>query len=381
MLSRFAGALLIPLALLLDAAPARSALAQAWPPFVLVAGLLAIGLVAGRDGLFDAAAARLVRLPGPPVTFALACFALVAVVAALLNLDTAAVFLTPVLIKAARRRRVDTRPFLYGSVFMANASSLFLPGSNLTNLLVLSGKHLSGATFFVRMLPLALAAPLLTALGLIVIHRASLHTGVSQDAQPGMQPGSADGELAGEPAVRLRLGLGLWGALLAAAAIVALRNAALPVLAVGLALVALRARGGQLGWGESISWLGVPTLLGLLGAAVAFGTLARASAFPADVLHSSGTVASATVAALASVAVNNLPAAVLLSSTAHLPMRALLLGLNIGPNLAVSGSLAVLLWWRAACAVGAKPSAIAYSRQGLVLAPLALGGALVLGAL
>jgi arsenical pump membrane protein len=381
MLSRFAGALLIPLALLLDAAPARAALAQAWPPFVLVAGLLAIGLVAGRDGLFDAAAARLVRLPGPPVTLALACFALVAVVTAVLNLDTAAVFLTPVLIKAARRRGVDTLPFLYGSVFMANASSLFLPGSNLTNLLVLSGGHLSGATFFARMLPLALAAPLLTALGLTAIHRGGLRTGVHSDEQPGGASDAADREPAGEPAVRLHVGLGLWGALLAAALIVVLRNAALPVLAIGLVLVALRARGGRLGWGESISWLGVPTLLSLLGVSIALGTLARASAFPADILHSSGSVVTAAVAALASVAVNNLPAAVLLSSTAHLPMGALLLGLNIGPNLAVSGSLAVLLWWRSACAVGAKPSAIAYSRQGLLLAPLALVGALVLGAL
>jgi arsenical pump membrane protein len=363
---RLAGAPLIPLALLLDAAHARSALAQAWPPFVLVAGLLAIGLVAGRDGLFDAAASRLVRLPGPPVVLALACFALVAVVTALLNLDTSAVFLTPVLIKTARRRGIDSMPFLYGSVFMANASSLFLPGSNLTNLLVLSGEHLSGATFFARMLPMALAAPLITAGGLLVIHRRGLLVG---------------GAPAREPATRLRLGLGFWGALLAAVLIVALRNAALPVLAVGLILLARRAAMGELGWRESSSWLGIPTLLSLFGLSVALGTLARASAFPADLLHSPGNLVTAILAALASVTVNNLPAAVLLSSTVHLPMRALLLGLNVGPNLAVTGSLAVLLWWRAARAAGASPSVIAYSAQGLVLAPLALVGALALGAL
>ncbi len=345
---------------------ARSALDQAWPPFVLVAGLLLIGLVAGRDGLFDAAASRLVRLPGPPVVLLLACFGLVAVVTALLNLDTAAVFLTPILIKTARRRNVDEMPFLYGSVFMANASSLFLPGSNLTNLLVLSGRHVSGATFFARMLPVALAAPLITAAGLLVIHRRRLLAG---------------GEPVREPSLRPRLGVGFWGALLAAGLVVALRNAALPVLAIGLVVLALRARGGELPWRESLSSLGVPTLLSLFGLSVALGTLARASAFPADVLHTPGSVVTATVAALASVTVNNLPAAVLLSSTAHLPTRALLLGLNVGPNLAVTGSLAVLLWWRSARAVGARPSAIAYSRQGLVLAPLALIGALALGAL
>src|ERR1700689_2298040 len=159
---RLAGALLIPLVLLLDTVHARSALAQAWPPFVLVAGLLAIGLVAGNDGLFDAAASRLVRLPGPPVVLLLACLALVAMVTALLNLDTSVVFLTPVLIKTARRRRLDVAPFLYGSVFMANASSLLLPGSNLTNLLVLRQDPESGASFFARMLPMALAAKPIT---------------------------------------------------------------------------------------------------------------------------------------------------------------------------------------------------------------------------
>jgi arsenical pump membrane protein len=361
---RLAGALLIPLVLLLDASDARSALAQAWPPFVLVAGLLLIGLVAGHDGLFDAVASRLVLLPGPPIVLLLACFALVAVVTALLNLDTSAVFLTPVLIEAAGRRQVDVMPFLYGSVFMANACSLFLPGSNLTNLLVLSGNHASGGAFFARMLPMALAAAVLTAAGLIVIHRRSLFVG---------------GLAVCESPMRLRLGVGFWGALLAASLIVLLSNAALPVLIVGLLLLAWRARSGELGWGESLSGLGVPVLLSLFGLSVALGTMARASAFPADALHSAGSVSTALVAALASVLVNNLPAAVLLSATRHIHTGPLLLGLNVGPNLAVTGSLAVLLWWRAASATGSRPSAIAYSRQGLLLAPIALLGALAIG--
>lgn len=366
MYRRLAGVPLILLALLLDASDARPALAQAWPPFVLVAGLLLIGLVAGRDGLFDAAASRLVGLPGPPVALLLACLALVAVVTALLNLDTAAVFLTPVLIGVARRRGVDVVPFLYGSIFMVNASSLFLPGSNLTNLLVLSGEHVSGGSFFARMLPMALAAPLITAVGLVLIHRRRLLAG---------------GERELERPTALRLGLGFWGGLFAAVLIIALRNAALPVLALGLVLVALRARRGALAWGETLSWLGAPVLVSLFGLAVALGTVARASAFPAAVVHSAGRPLTAAVAALASVVVNNLPAAVLLSSAPPRHPGALLLGLNVGPNLAVTGSLSVLLWWRAAHAAGATPSALAYSRQGLVLTPLAIVGALAGGAL
>lgn len=361
---RLAGAILIPLALLLDVSNASSALAQAWPPFVLVAGLLLIGLVAGRDGLFDAAAARLVALAGPPVVLLLACFALVALVTALLNLDTSVVFLTPVLIQTARRRGLDPTPFLYGSVFMANASSLFLPGSNLTNLLVLSGEHVSGASFFTRMLPAALAAFLITAAGLVLIHRRLLASSVQTPR---------------ESPAPLHPGLGLWGALAAAALIVILHNAALPVLAIGLVLLLVRAAQARLVLRETLSWLGVPVLLSLFGLSVALGTLARASAFPADVMHSAGPPLTAVVAAAASVLLNNLPAAVLLSSGTHLHTSALLLGLNVGPNLAVTGSLAVLLWWRAAKASDVTPSAIAYSRQGLILAPLALLGALLLG--
>jgi arsenical pump membrane protein len=365
---RLGGVPLIALALVLDASPAGSALAQAWPPFVLVAGLLLVGRVAGHDGLFDAAASRLVALPGPPVVLALACFALVAVVTALLNLDTSVVFLTPVLLQSARRRGVGELPFLYGSVFMANASSLFLPGSNLTNLLVLSGRHVAGGVFFTHMLAMALVASAITAAGLVAIHRRGLFADVgSERAAP-------------PPAAPLRLGVGLWGTLAAAVLIVLLKNAALPVLVLGLLLTVWRARGGELGLRESISGLGAPVLASLFGLCVGLGTLARASSFPADVLHSAGAPLTAVVAAGASVLVNNLPAAVLLSSRSHLHTGALLLGLNVGPNLAVTGSLAVLLWWRAARAAGARPSALAYSRQGLLLAPLAMLGALALGA-
>jgi hypothetical protein len=104
--------------------------------------------------------------------------------------------------------------------------------------------------------------------------------------------------------------------------------------------------------------------------------LDRASAFPGDVLHSAGSLTTSAVAAGASVLVNNLPAAVLLSAKAPAHASALLLGLNLGPNLAVTGSLSALLWWRAARTVGARPSVSAYSRQGLVLAPIAILGAL-----
>jgi arsenical pump membrane protein len=59
-------------------------------------------------------------------------------------------------------------------------------------------------------------------------------------------------------------------------------------------------------------------------------------------------------------------------------MAPLLLGLNVGPNIAVTGSLSALLWWRAALGQGVRPSALSYSRQGVVLSVVAIGGALLI---
>src|SRR5712691_9124028 len=136
---------------------------QEWPPFVLVTGLLLIGAAAAADGLFEALGARLAGARLGARGLLVALLGVVAAVTAVLNLDTSVVFLTPVLVHAARRRRLDERPFLYGSVFMANAGSLLLPGSNLTNLLVLRTAPQSGAAFAARMLPAWIAACATTA--------------------------------------------------------------------------------------------------------------------------------------------------------------------------------------------------------------------------
>jgi len=111
-------------------------LAQTWPPFVLIAGLLLVGVVAASDRLFEAAGTLAARLPGGGLVLFTSLMALVIVVTVILNLDTSVVFLTPILLHAARRRHLGETAFLYGAVFMSNSASLLLPGSNLTNLLV-----------------------------------------------------------------------------------------------------------------------------------------------------------------------------------------------------------------------------------------------------
>ncbi len=330
---------------------------QAWPPFVLVTGLLLIGLVANHDGLFEQTGRFVQRLAGPPVVLLAACLLLVAVVTAVLNLDTAVVFLTPVLVHAARGRGIEEEAFLYGTVYMANASSLYLPGSNLTNLLVLSHQPISGGTFAARMLPVALTATLATALGLFVLFRRRLRAAPNQRPQRA----SWDG-----------LGLGLPGALAAAVLTIALANPAIPVLAVGLVLAVVEVARGRLQWREVVRAVGPIVLISLFLVCVAVGVIARSWDGPAQLLDGAGRWGTTGIGALASVTINNLPAAVLLSAHAVAHPRALLLGLNIGPNIAVTGSLSAFLWWRAARQVNTQPSLVAFSRRGAPLAVFAI---------
>ena len=169
-----AGVVAVVVAVAIDGTATRSAASQVWPAFVLVAGLLLVGLVADQDGLFEAAGRRLaVGAPNGLVLFATAA-ATIAVVTASLNLDTSVVFLTPVLVYAAKTRGQGEAALLIGCLLLSNAGSLLLPGSNLTNLIVLGQLHLSGGEFLSRMVLPWTAAVLITAAVIAVAHRRSL---------------------------------------------------------------------------------------------------------------------------------------------------------------------------------------------------------------
>jgi arsenical pump membrane protein len=346
-----------------------AALAQSWPPFVLIAGLLLIGLLANRDGLFAWGGARLEGLPGGGLALLAAALLLDAVVTAVLNLDTAVVFLTPVLVFAARRRRVGIEPFLYGCVFMANASSLFLPGSNLTNLLVLDAHGGgSGANFAAEMFPIAITAALVTAIGIAFLFRRSLAAEGMGGAKPGAHP-------------EVVLGPGLAATVAAVVLVLVLRQPALAVLAVGLLATAVELVRSRITIADVWRVVGPASLLAAFVLTVALGTLARHWDGPAELIGGASGPETAGLAALSTVFINNLPSAALYSAHAVDHSRMLLLGLNVGPNLAVTGALSALLWFRAAREIDARPSLLEFSRRGIPLALVAMGAAIVVGML
>ncbi len=343
-------------------AHARAAAGQDWPPFVLVAGLLLVGLVADEDGLFAAGGHALARLAPNGAALYVGTAVLVVSVTTLLNLDTAVTFLTPVLVYAARSRGEGEAPLLYACLLLSNAGSLMLPGSNLTNLIVLGHLHLSGGAFFVHMALPALAAATVT----MVVVGAAHHRALRSRADP-----------TGEPA-RPVLGVGLVAVATVTVLVLALHQPAVPVLGVGLAALLLRAAhpgAGAPSVRDALRILGLPVLVGLFGVAVALGTLGRSWSAPATMLSHLDAWATAAVAALASVLVNNLPAASLLAARTPPHPFPLLVGLNVGPNLLVTGSLAWVLWLRAARAAGGRPDVVRASLLGLASVPLAVAAA------
>jgi arsenical pump membrane protein len=344
---------------------ARAAAGQVWPPFVLVAGLLLVGVVADGDGLFAWAGRRLAALaPGGRSLFLGGCLT-VAVVTAVLNLDTAVVFLTPVLVHAGRRTGAGGGPLVVACILVANASSLLLPGSNLTNLLVLGHLHLTGGQFLART---ALPWTVVVVVTVAVVAVGGRH----------LSAVSVPDDATGPPVV---VGIGAVAVAAAAAAVLVLRDPALPVAAIGATAAGARLAAGRARPDHVGRTLGVPVLVALFGIAVALGALGRVWAGPSTLLAHLDAPGTAAVAAVASVAVNNLPAASLLAARTPPHPFALLLGLDVGPNLFVTGSLAWVLWWRTTRAAGVRPPTRRAVVLGLVSAPPAIAlGLLALAA-
>lgn len=341
---------------------ARAAASQDWSPFVLVTGLLLIGLVADDDGLFAAAGHQMARAaPNGSVLF-LGATVLIGLVTAVLNLDTSVAFLTPVLVYTARSRGGGEAALLYGCLLLSNAGSLFLPGSNLTNLIVLGHLHLSGGAFLSRMWAPALAALVVTAVVVAVFERRSLRVTAGRLQRP----------------ARPVVGLGVLAVGLAIVLVLVLSSPALPVFIVGGVAVGIRLARKKDQPRHVAQVLGVPVLVGLFGVAVALGTLGRAWSGPATLLSHLDSWGTALFAAVTSVVVNNLPAASLLSASTPKHPFSLLIGLNLGPNLFVTGSLAWLLWLRTARSAAVEPSIAKASRISAVAVPLSMAAALAL---
>jgi len=109
--------------------------------------------------------------------------------------------------------------------------------------------------------------------------------------------------------------------------------------------------------------------------AVAVGWFARSSTLTANLLRHANVAMTIVTSTIASLVINNLPAASLFAAHGIAHPFALLLGLDLGPNCAVTGALSSLLWWRIARTHQMRPSLVTFSVVGTIVALIAMAAA------
>lgn len=353
------------------------------PTLLFLGAVFVIAEVAADAGVFDAAGRAIGRLSGDsPRRLVLVVAVAATVTTTVLSLDSTAVLLTPVVIRVARNRRVDTSPSLLATAQLANGGSLLLPVSNLTNLIVFPLTGLTFAGFALRMaLPLVAAAGVITAvLATRVRSAAAVEQARSETTETPafLEPSDARLDRFGRG-----VALGLV-ALLAAFFVGSLAHIAPSAIAAtgaGVLAVAALARKRTtpttLVRAASPGFLVFVAALGVVVTAAARHGLDRAvgRALPAGAGFGS-LLAVACVAAVLANAVNNLPATLVLltalPSGAAAPLLAALIGVNVGPNLTYTGSLATLLWRKCVRAEGVEPSRREFFTAAVIATPLAL---------
>jgi arsenical pump membrane protein len=347
---------------------AASAVRQIAPTVGFLVLILLLGHLADRERVFTWAAAIAADLAGRPSRLLSRVVVLAAVVTAVLSLDATVVLLVPVVLAIAARLQVPHRPYSYAAGHLANSASLLLPVSNLTNLLAFAATGLSFLHFTGLML-----APWLVAVSVeYLLLRRFFHADL---AEPGA---GAPGAVPSPPLLALSLvGLTVAGCGLASA----VGFSPLWPIGLGVALLAGRqlvARTTHLG--ELLAAANPSLALFVLGLAVIALAVRRngvdhlvATVIPRG--HGwAALLAVACIAAVAANLLNNLPATLTLlpvaAANGPATALALLIGVNIGPNLTYVGSLANLLWRRALN--GAAPSARSFSAIGVATVPLTL---------
>ncbi|GAB7186643.1 anion permease ArsB/NhaD [Kitasatospora sp. Ki12] len=347
------------------------------PVIGFLAAVLVLAQLCDDEGLFRACGAWMARASaGSPRRLLAQVFVVASVVTAVLSLDATVVLLTPVVFVTAARLGARPKPHVYACTHLSNTASLLLPVSNLTNLLAFAASGLSFTRFAALMVLPWLAA---VAVEYVVLRRffaADLDAAAPPAAEvtapelPVFALVTVACTLAGFVLTSV-LGVDPAWAALAGALALAVR-----------ALVRRRTTPVAIVRSAAVPFLAFVLALGIVVRAVVDNGLA--SALGHLVPHGTSLPALLGTAALAAVlanVINNLPATLVLLPLA-VPsgagaVLAVLLGVNIGPNLTYAGSLATLLWRRIVREHDTDIGLGEFTRLGLLVVPAALAVAVV----
>jgi arsenical pump membrane protein len=372
------GAVLVALGLL-SIPDALAGVAKGGDVYLFLFGMMLLAEIAREEGLFDWLAALAARhAAGSSRRLFLLIYGVGAVVTTFLSNDATAVVLTPAVAAAARTAKVgEPLPYLLICAFIANAASFVLPISNPANLVIYGSRMPPLQQWLEAYLVPSAVAIVATYLLLRFVQRRALEQGIAKDVPlPAL---TAAGKMAAAGIV--------------ATAVVLLTSSALDIrlgLPTAIAgtltavMVLLRERKSPWRIVKDVSWGVLPLVAGLFVLVEALGKIGLIDTIAALLRDGADHAAALTAAlsglaiALASNLINNLPAGLIAASAvqtaqsgAHVT-RAILIGVDLGPNLSVTGSLATILWLAALRREGLVVGFGAFLKIGIVVMPPAL---------
>lgn len=351
--------------------------------YLFLVGMMLLSEVARKEGLFDWLAALAVDYAkGSAKRLFLIVYCVGTLVTVFLSNDATAVVLTPAVYAAATAARAEPLPYLLICAFIANAASFVLPISNPANLVIFRAHMPPLGQWLYQFALASMASILVTYVALRFTQRRALGHKISEEFTS--KPLSTGGKC-------VAVGIGLTAvALLAASALD--RQLGLPTFIAGTAMtivVLLISRQSPIPVLRDVSWGVIPLVAGLFilvegveqtGILRGMARLLQESAaeFPRGTPLGAGAIV-----AFASNLLNNLPTglvAATVSQSADVPIQVtggLLIGVDLGPNLSVTGSLATILWLIALRREGESVTAWQFLKLGIVVMPPALSAALL----
>jgi arsenical pump membrane protein len=362
---------------------AWSAVRRGADVYAFLVGIMALAEIARREGLFDWLAGWALRSAGGSrARLFFLFYTLGTVVTVLLSNDTTAVVLTPAVYAALARTDADPRPFLYACAFIANAASFVLPISNPANLVVF-GTHLPALVpWLIAFGPASVAAIVVTGAMIYLCFFRSLHaTRYRLEDRPTAVPAIA-------PLTAYAVGAAALALIVAAALRGNIGLTALGGAIVCTGIVGLRDRAAAAHVARHVSWQVVPLVAGLfvvvaaLDRAGAVGLLHAAFSAAGHAGNFTATLELAGILTAACAVFNNLPVALAaglaLPSAAATPVtaHAVLVAVDLGPSVSITGSLATILWLIALRRDGVAITPLQFLKLGLLVTLPALAAAI-----
>jgi arsenical pump membrane protein len=374
-----AGALLLIALRLISIPDAATGVAKGTDVYLFLFGMMLLAEVARKEGLFDwLAAIATTHAKGSAGRLFLLTYGVGTIVTVFLSNDATAVVLTPAVAAAVRTAKAEQPlPYLLICAFIANAASFVLPISNPANL-VIYGRHMPP---LLQWLPAYFLPSVLSVAATYVALRWTQSLALGQRIATDIpQPKlSRSGKTAA---------VGL-----AATAVVLLASSTLdfplglPTAIAGTVTAAIMLvceRTGPWIIIKNISWGVLPLVAGLFVLVEGLnktGIIGGISMFLREqTQHSTLWTAAGggVVVAFASNLANNLPARLIAASALQTTQlsdqitRCILIGVDVGPNLSVTGSLATILWLTALRREGHSVSFGTFLKLGVVVMPPAL---------